>query len=77
MTIRKLPASAPLENYTTGLRFTLHLPVTAMIPPGHWELFKMAVSLAQSGALTPLNDNERKVIEEIAQKSDPIFSRHA
>ncbi len=22
-----------------GLRFTLHLPVTAMIPPGHWELF--------------------------------------
>lgn len=66
-----------IDKVALGLRFTLHLPVTAMIPPGHWELFKMAVSLAQSGGLTPLNDNERKVIEEIAQKSDPIFPRHA
>ena len=60
-----------------SLRFTLHLPVTTMIPPGHWELVKLAVGLAQSGALTPLNDSERKVLGEIAQKSDPIFPRHA
>lgn len=66
-----------IDMVALGLRFTLHLPVTAMIPPGHWELFQMAVGLAQSGALTPLNDSERKVIGEIAQNSEPIFSRHA
>ena len=46
-----------------GLRFTLHLPVTAMFPPGHWELFQMALGLAQAGALVPLNDDERKIID--------------
>jgi hypothetical protein len=45
--------------------------------PGHWEQVKMAAGLAQPGALTPLNDNERKVIEAIAEKSDPIFPKHA
>jgi len=59
-----------------GLRFTLHLPVTAMIPPGHWELFRMALGLAQAGALTPLNENEQRIVEEIARKSDPIFPIH-
>jgi len=24
-----------------ALAFTLHLPITAMIPPGHWKLVKM------------------------------------
>lgn len=66
-----------LDKIALGLRFTLHLPVVAMIPPGHWELVKMACSLAQSGALVPLNENERRSIEEIARKSAPIFSRHA
>lgn len=66
-----------LDKVALGLRFTLHLPVAAMIPPGHWELVEMALGLAQSGALVPLNENERKTIEEIARKSAPIFSRHA
>jgi predicted aldo/keto reductase-like oxidoreductase len=65
------------DKIALALRFTLHLPVTAMIPPGHWELVKTAMGLAQAGALTALNDNERKLIEEIAQKSDPIFPQHA
>ncbi|MGA2256208.1 MAG: aldo/keto reductase [Thermoguttaceae bacterium] len=64
------------DQVALALRFTLHLPVTAMIPPGHWELVKMALGLAQSGALTPLNDNERKLIGQIAEKSKPIFLRH-
>jgi len=34
-----------------------------------------ALDLAQSGALIPLNDEERKLLREIAEKSDPIFSR--
>ncbi len=39
-----------IDKAALGLRFTLHLPVTAMIPPGHWELFQMAMQLAQFGA---------------------------
>jgi predicted aldo/keto reductase-like oxidoreductase len=66
-----------IDQIALALRFTLHLPVTAMLTPGHWELFTMAVGLAQSGALTPLNDNERKIVEEIAQRSDPLFPLHA
>jgi len=43
-----------IDMVSLGLRFTAHLPAHAMIPPGQWELFKMAVELAQSGVLTPL-----------------------
>ena len=38
-----------MDQAVLGLRFTLHLPVTALIPPGHWELFRMALDLAQAG----------------------------
>jgi predicted aldo/keto reductase-like oxidoreductase len=65
------------DKAALGLRFTLHLPVTAMLTPGHWELFKIALGLAQSGALTPLSDKERKLAAKIASASDPIFSGHA
>jgi len=66
-----------IDKVALGLRFTLHLPVTAMLTPGQWELFKMALDLAQAGALTPLNDNERKLAEEVASKSDPIFAKQS
>ena len=62
-----------IDTAALGLRFTLHLPVTAMFPPGHWQLLKMALDLAQAGALVPLNDDERKIIEKLAKKSEPIF----
>jgi len=62
-----------IDKAALGLRFTLHLPVAAMLPPGHWELFQMALRLAQVGALTPLNSSERKIIKQIAKDSVPIF----
>jgi predicted aldo/keto reductase-like oxidoreductase len=62
-----------IDMAALGLRFTLHLPVTAMIPPGHWELFQMALDLAQAGAITPLSSKERKIIRQIARDSVPIF----
>jgi len=65
-----------IDKAALGLRFTLHLPVTALIPPGHWELFDLAVKLALAGALVPLNDNEQKIIRRIARKSDPLFPLH-
>lgn len=66
-----------IDKVSLGLRFTSGLPVNAMIPPGHWELFKMAVELAQAGALTPLNDAEREMVETIAKNSEPIFGKRA
>jgi len=62
-----------IDEAALGLRFTLHLPVTALIPPGHWELSKMALDLAQAGALAPLNENEQKIIRNIARMSNPLF----
>ena len=64
-----------IDKVSLGLRFTSRLPAHAMIPPGDSELFKMAVELAQSGALTPLNDNEREMIRAIAKDSEPIFTK--
>jgi hypothetical protein len=66
-----------LDRISLGLRFTSQLPVDAMIPPGHWDLFRKAVDLAQSGALTPLNEREQRLVAEIAQASTPLFSRPA
>ena len=62
-----------IDKAALGLRFALHLPVSSMIPPGHWKLFKMAVDLARSGALTPLNQNEQNMVAAIADESNPIF----
>jgi predicted aldo/keto reductase-like oxidoreductase len=62
-----------IDEAALGLRFTLHLPVAAMFPPGHWELFQMATKLAQAKALTPLCKKERKIIRQIAEDSTPIF----
>ena len=65
-----------IDKAALGLRFTLHLPVTALIPPGHWELFKMALDLAQAGALVPLSASERWLIRKIAAGADPLFPLH-
>ena len=62
-----------IDRAALGLRFTFHLPVTAMFSPGHWELFQMALGLVQAGGLTPLNSNEKKIIKQIAKDSVPIF----
>ena len=65
-----------VDKAALGLRFTLHLPVTALIPPGHWELSDLAVKLALAGALVPLSANEQKLVRRIARKSDPLFPLH-
>lgn len=63
-----------LEEIALGLRFTLGLPTHAAIPPGHWELFKMAIELASQGALEPLTEDEQPLIQEmVASANPPIF----
>ncbi|WP_165245370.1 aldo/keto reductase [Paludisphaera soli] len=66
-----------IDQVALGLRFTSGLPAHAMIPPGHWDLFKMAVELAQAGGLTPLNEAEREIVAAIARDSAPIFEKPA
>ena len=66
----------PLEErdkMALALRFTLGLPVDAAIPPGHWELFKMALDIVQSGECTPLEDGELGPLREMLEESYPLF----
>jgi aryl-alcohol dehydrogenase-like predicted oxidoreductase len=59
------------EDIKMGLRFTLSHPVTAAVPPGEAELFRMALSI--SGELNPLTDEEIILIKEKALKGNPLF----
>ncbi len=60
------------EQARAGLRFTLSHPVTAAIPPGHEDLFSMALGLATK--FKPMDKDEIAAIKEKAMKTDPIFS---
>jgi aryl-alcohol dehydrogenase-like predicted oxidoreductase len=60
------------DDALMGLRFTLSHPVTAAIPPGEAELFKMALSF--SDRLHPLDEAEIKAIKEKGLKTEPLFS---
>jgi len=60
------------EQARAGLRFTLSHPVTAAIPPGHEDLFSMALGLATE--FEPMDKDEILAIKEKAMNTDPIFS---
>jgi predicted aldo/keto reductase-like oxidoreductase len=64
------PLSDPAEAMM-GLRFTLSHPVTAAIPPGDENLFKMALGLA--ARFSPLTPAEVESIKQKALKAEPIF----
>ncbi len=60
------------EEAGQGLRFTLSHPVTAAIPPGHEDLFSMALELAKD--FQPMDEKEINAIKEKAMKATPLFS---
>lgn len=60
------------EDALLGLRFTLSHPVTAALPPGNENLFKMALEL--SGRIKPLNSEEVDHIKELGLAGKPLFS---
>ena len=64
------PLSSP-EDIIMGLRFTLSHPVTAAIPPGDENLFKIALDL--SGEITPLKKDEVEKIKAKALSGKPLF----
>ena len=64
----------PIEDEPTAelaLRFTLSLPVTAAIPPGHRELWEMALRVAQDPR--PLTVEEERRVRALAGQTEPIF----
>jgi hypothetical protein len=64
------PLSEPAEAML-GLRFTLSHPITAALPPGDENLFRMALQLAAK--FTPLSPSEAETLKQKALKSEPIF----
>lgn len=65
------PLSEP-EDALLGLRFTLSHPVTAALPPGNEDMFKMALEL--SSRITPLSSAEVDHIKELGLANKPLFS---
>jgi len=59
------------EQAREGLRFTLSHPVTAAIPPGHEDLFSMALGLATD--FKPMDSGEIEAIKKKGLATDPIF----
>jgi predicted aldo/keto reductase-like oxidoreductase len=59
------------DDIRMGLRFTLSHPVTAAIPPGETELFKIALSLKDD--LKPLTKSELINVKEKAAAGAPLF----
>ncbi|MCJ7448740.1 MAG: aldo/keto reductase [Bacteroidales bacterium] len=59
------------EDITMGLRFTLSHPVTAAVPPGEAELFKIALSV--SDKLKPLKKSEIESIKNKGAGVNPLF----
>jgi predicted aldo/keto reductase-like oxidoreductase len=60
------------ENIRMGLRFTLSHPVTAALPSGEEELYRIALNLRNN--LDPLDDKEVEAIKAKALAGDPIFT---
>ncbi len=62
---------ADREQALAGLRFTLSHPVTAAIPPGDENLFRMALDLA--ARFTPLTAEEAETIKRQGLATEPLF----
>jgi predicted aldo/keto reductase-like oxidoreductase len=59
------------QNIRMGLRFTLSHPVTAALPSGEAELYRIALNLRNH--LEPLNNKEAEEIKAKAISGKPIF----
>jgi aryl-alcohol dehydrogenase-like predicted oxidoreductase len=64
------PCADPVEA-ALAVRFTLSQPITAAIPPGHPELFRLALDTADS--FTPITDEEREDLRRRARGLQPFF----
>ncbi len=60
------------ENIRMGLRFTLSHPVTAALPAGEEELYRIALNLRNH--LEPLDNKEVEAIKVKALTGEPLFN---
>ena len=65
------PLNEP-EAAALGLRFTLSHPVTAALPPGDENLFRMALKLGTD--FKPLSESEITALKTEALQGEPLFS---
>lgn len=64
----------PLEDpelAALALRYTLSQPITAAIPPGDPELYRLAVEIGQD--FTPITEEETERLRQLAKGRSPIF----
>lgn len=59
------------EMAAMALRWTLSQPITAAVPPGDPELYRMAVEIAKR--FVPITDDETEQLREYARGRAPIF----
>lgn len=59
------------ELAALALRFTLSQPITAAIPPGEAELFRMAMDIAAN--YTPITDDEVEELRRRSTEAEPFF----
>jgi aryl-alcohol dehydrogenase-like predicted oxidoreductase len=64
------PAAFP-DEASLGMRWTLSQPITAAVPPGDENYFRLAMNVAQS--FEPLKAEEEKALLARAQGVEPIF----
>ncbi len=65
---------APVDSFEEALmavRFTLSLPVTSAVTPGHVELFRWMCNAAER--FKPLSEEEKRAIAEKSRGLEPIF----
>lgn len=68
------PFTDPVEG-ELALRWTLSLPITAAIPPGDPEIFRMALDFAER--FTPLTEEEQRAVMERVNSNTPLFPQAA
>ena len=59
------------ELASLALRFSLSQPITAAIPPGEPELYRMALDIAEN--FTPITPEETEELRQRARQSIPFF----
>lgn len=64
-----------IELADLALRFTLSKDITAAIPPGEAQLFRMALDIAED--FRPLDDAELARLASIAKGVTPVFVEHS
>jgi aryl-alcohol dehydrogenase-like predicted oxidoreductase len=68
----------PLDTYEDiemALRFTLGRPVTAAVPPGHWDLFKMCLKVVTNPDFAPDADEGFPLLEKLSEETEPLFAQ--